>query len=239
MQSTALSAVSKINKEFLDNIPTGWYVPTEAKMTLSSSTTNAKTRIIDAAVHAIRAKGYSATTVDDLCRAAEVTKGGFFHHFDSKEQLAITAAQHFASTADHVFSTAPYRSLPDPLDRLLGYVDFRKAILQGDLPQFTCLLGTMVQETYDTHPAIREACNRCMQSHVEILESDIAEAMQLHGIGGSSTLTARSLALYTQAVLQGAFVLAKAEHGPAVAAACLDHLRLYLVMLFVNPARPS
>ena len=45
--------------------------------------------------------------------------------------------------------------------------------------------------------------------------------------------TEESLALYMQAVIQGAFILAKAEGGPeVVAAACLDHLRRYLEMLF-------
>jgi TetR/AcrR family transcriptional repressor of nem operon len=204
-------------------------------MTLLNTQSNAKTKLLDAAVLVIRAKGYSATTVDDLCRAAEVTKGGFFHHFESKEQLAVSAAVHFASRAEDMFATAPYRRLPDPLDRLLGYVDFRKAILQGELPEYTCMLGTMVQETYETHPAIREACNRCIQEHVQVLESDISEAMRIHGIGGRSTWTARSLALYTQAVIQGAFILAKAEHGAAVAASSFDHLRLYLVMLFIQP----
>jgi TetR/AcrR family transcriptional repressor of nem operon len=200
--------------------------------------TTVKTRLLDAAVGVIRAKGYSAATVDDICQRAGVTKGGFFHHFDSKEDLALSAAGHFSSNAESLFSTAPYRSLPDPLDRLLGYVDFRKAILQGELPEYTCLLGTMVQEAYDTHPAIREACDRGISGNAAMLELDIAEAMRNYGIGPASSAhwTAQSLALYTQAVIQGAFILAKAKHGPEVAAACLDHLRLYLVMLFIQPA---
>jgi TetR/AcrR family transcriptional repressor of nem operon len=119
-----------------------------------------KTRILDAALRVIRAKGYSATTIDDICLAAGLTKGSFFHHFKSKEELALAAAGHFAAMADGLFAQAPYRALHDPLDRLLGYVDFRKAILQGSLPEFTCLLGTMVQETFESHPAIRDACDR-------------------------------------------------------------------------------
>jgi TetR/AcrR family transcriptional repressor of nem operon len=118
-----------------------------------------KTRMLDAAVQAIRAKGYSAMTIDDVCLAAGLTKGSFFHHFKSKEALALAAAGHFAAMADSLFAQAPYRALHDPLERLLGYVDFRMAILQGRLPEFTCLLGTMVQETFESHPAIREACD--------------------------------------------------------------------------------
>jgi TetR/AcrR family transcriptional repressor of nem operon len=117
-------------------------------------------------------------------------------------------------------------------------VEFRKAILQGDLPEFTCLAGTMVQEAYETHPAIREACERSISGHAATLEADIEEAMRNSGLTGGRGLpwTAQSLALYTQAVIQGAFILAKAKRGPEVAAACLDHLRLYLVMLFTQTA---
>src|SRR5579863_1357954 len=97
----------------------------------------ARTKLLDAAMSVIRAKGYSATSVDELCQAAGVTKGAFFHHFKSKEELAVAAAGHFSAMADRLFSVAPYRHLSDPVDRLLGYVDFRKAILRGDLPDFT------------------------------------------------------------------------------------------------------
>ncbi len=192
----------------------------------------AKTKLLDAALSVIRSKGYSATTVDDLCQKAGVTKGGFFHHFKSKEDLAVSAAAHFSAMAQNLFSNAPYRNLPDPVDRLLAYVDFRKAILKGDLPQFTCLLGTMVQEAYDTHPPIRAACEKYICEHAGMLEADIDEAIRKYGI--NAEWSAGSLALYMQAVIQGSFILAKAKHGPEVAAACLDHLRRYLEMLFTK-----
>jgi TetR/AcrR family transcriptional regulator, transcriptional repressor for nem operon len=198
-----------------------------------STQMNTKTRLLAAALDIIRAKGYSAATVDDICQAAGVTKGGFFHHFESKEALAVGAAAHFSAMADALFATAPYHDPSDPLDRLLAYVDFRKAILRGDLPDFTCLLGTMVQEAYDTHPPIREACDRYIRSHAATLEPDIRAAMGTYGVQGE--WTAASLALYTQAVIQGAFILAKAAHAAQAAADCLDHLRRYLEMLFVRP----
>ena len=138
---------------------------------------DARTKLLDAALAVIRGKGYSATSVDELCQAAGVTKGAFFHHFRSKEDLAVAAAAHFGTMAEGVFAAAPYRGLDDPLDRLLGYVDFRREILQGELPDYTCLLGTMVQEAYGTHPAIRAACEREITGHALTLEADIAAAM--------------------------------------------------------------
>ena len=200
-----------------------------------------KTKFLDAALHVIRAKGYTATRIEDVCEAAGLTKGSFFHHFKSKEELALAAAEHWSVVTSGAFASAPYRALADPLDRLLAYVDFRKAILQGELPEFTCLAGTMVQEIYETHPAIREACDKSISEHAATLESDIAEAMRKYGpnSGPKSDIdaqwSAKSLALYTQAVIQGAFILAKAKHGPDVAAACIDHLHRYIELLFVQP----
>src|SRR5277367_542929 len=192
-----------------------------------------KTKFLDAALHVIRYKGYTATRVEDICEAAQLTKGSFFHHFDTKEDLALAAAEYWGAMTSALFEVAPYRAVPDPLGRLLAYVDFRKAIMQGELPEFTCLVGTMVQEVYATHPAIRVACDKSISEHAATLEADIAECMHKYDVQGD--WTAASLALYTQAAIQGAFILAKAKGGPAVAADCIDHLRHYLELLFAEP----
>ena len=211
-----------------DNIPTGWYV--KDAMTKSTKKQSAKTKILMAALSVIRAKGYAATSVDDLCSFAGVTKGAFFHHFKSKDELAVAAADFWSETTGTLFETAPYHAHPDPLERVLGYIDFRKSILQGKPPEFTCLVGTMVQEIYESHDAIRAACERSISSHAAKIEVDIAAAKLERGI--KATWTASSLALHTQAVLQGAFILAKAKGGPKAAADSIDHLRRYVKFLF-------
>jgi TetR/AcrR family transcriptional repressor of nem operon len=109
-------------------------------------------------------------------------------------------------------------------------VDFRKTLLQGELAEFTCLVGTMVQVVSDTNPSIRDARNKSICSHASTIEVDIAEAMQKYGI--EADWAAEGLARYTQAVLQGTFVLAKAKGSPKVAVACVDHLHRYIEMLF-------
>jgi len=189
-----------------------------------------KRKLLEAALHLIRSKGYTATRVEDVCEAAGLTKGSFFHHFKSKEELALAAAEYWNLMTGQLFRGAEYHALADPVDRLLAYVDFRKALLKGELPEFTCLVGTMVQEVYETHPELREACEGSIWGHAATLEPDIAEAMRVYGVQGE--WTARSLALHTQAVIQGSLILAKAHGGPEVAAESIDHLRRYLEGLF-------
>ena len=199
----------------------------------ASATSLAK--LLDAAVHLIRSRGYSAARVEDICAEAGLTKGAFFHHFPSKEACAVAAAAHFAANADAVFEAAPYSRLTDPRARVLGYVAFRKAILQGELPQFTCLLGTMVQEAYETHPAIRTVCDRYIGEHAARVEADLAEAKALYA--SDADWNPKGAAQFSQAVLQGAFILAKAQHQPRVAADCLDHLGRYFETLL--PAKAA
>ena len=50
-----------------------------------------KRKLVDAGVNLMRSRGFNATTVDDVCAAAGVTKGGFFHYFKSKDNLAAAA----------------------------------------------------------------------------------------------------------------------------------------------------
>jgi TetR/AcrR family transcriptional repressor of nem operon len=193
-----------------------------------------KSKLLDAALHAIRAKGYAATTVDDICHEAGVTKGSFFHHFKSKDELALDAVAHWGAMTDGFFAAAAYHEASDPLDRLLGYVDFRGEILTGELPDYTCLLGTLVQETYDTHPAIRAACDKSLTSHVAVLTRDIEAAKKRHA--PRARWSAESVGYFIQSVLQGSFVFAKAKQSPEVVRENLEHLRRYLGTLFTQPS---
>ncbi len=201
---------------------------------------DAKSKLLDAALAIIRAKGYSATSVNDLCAAAGVTKGAFFHHFASKDDLGVAAAEYWSETTGDLFAHAPYHEPADPAERVLAYVDFRKTLLQGEVADFTCLAGTILQEAYATHPSVRDACDTCISDHAATVEEDIAAALRARNL--DPDWSAESLALFTQAVLQGAFIMAKAKQGPDVAADCLDHLRRYLEGIFAEPgprAKPA
>jgi len=91
----------------------------------------------------------------------------------------------------------------------------------------------MVQEAYDSHPAIRETCETYIVRHASRVGEAIAAAKALYS--PNAPWSAESLGLYTQAVLQGSFILAKAKGGPEVARDCVAHLRRYILQLFHRP----
>jgi TetR/AcrR family transcriptional regulator, transcriptional repressor for nem operon len=152
--------------------------------------------------------------------------------------LGLAAAQHWNDSTGALFANAPYQQVADPRDRLLAYIDFRAALAVGELPDISCLLGTMVQETYTTHPAIREACREGIEGHAATLVATIAAAKARHA--PRAKWTPESLALFTQAVLQGAFVVAKAAGEAQAAAPLIAHLRAYVQgLLPLQPPAPT
>lgn len=201
-----------------------------ASRTTVSPPVGAREKLLDAALRLIRQRGYGATSIDALCADVGVTKGAFFHHFKSKEALGVAAAAYWSQTTDQLFAGAPYHDHSDPLDRVLAYIDFRTELLDGPLEAITCLVGTMVQESYQSSDAIRAACNASISGHAATLEADIAEAAEKYGI--VDNVQPASLALHTQAVLQGAFILAKAKGDSSIARESTAHLKRYIEMLF-------
>ena len=192
---------------------------------------SARVRLLGAALKLVREQGYDATSVDSLCGAAGVTKGAFFHHFASKEELGVAATQFWTQVTSQVFAQADYHRFEDPLDQLIGYVDFRIQLLEGrSLAECTCLLGTMAQEKFESSPAIRDACFEGIHIHATEVAKMIAAAKMRHA--PQATWGVESLALYTQSVIQGAFVLAKAKNDVALAADMIRHLRRYIELLF-------
>src|SRR6201994_197443 len=105
-----------------------------------------KRKLLDAGVELIRTRGYNGTTVEDICKAAGVTKGGFFHYFESKDDLADTALATFDEARTELYREAPFRKLADPLERISGRLDFERALILDMGKTKGCLAGMLAQE---------------------------------------------------------------------------------------------
>jgi TetR/AcrR family transcriptional repressor of nem operon len=203
-----------------------------ASQTKTEPKIGARTKLLDAAIKLVRQNGFSATSVDQLCAEAGVTKGAFFHHFASKDALGAAAADHWTETSSALFMEADYNRHDDPLDRYFGYLDFRKTLAVGEVAEFTCYVGTSLQECYGSSDDIRDAAYQSIANHSERLAADLDAAIAKYG--APEGVTGISLGLYTQAALQGAFILAKGVGSAQPVHDAITHLRRYVLMLFIR-----
>jgi TetR/AcrR family transcriptional repressor of nem operon len=187
-------------------------------------------KLLDAAQELMLAKGYTATSVDEVCESAGLTKGSFFHYFEGKEHLGRVLAERFFSARQQMFDSAPFRQKKDPLDRVFGYLDFLAEMSRTPQAVRGCLLGTFVQELSETHPSIRSVCADCFNSQANKLKQDLDEAKAKYA--PNARWDSQSLAEHLIAVVQGAIILAKAKQDHKVFEQSLAHFRHYLTSLF-------
>ena len=185
-----------------------------------------KQELLAAAQELMLTKGYTASSVDEVCTLAGLTKGSFFHYFESKEDLGMALAERFHAAMREGIQSAPFLQMSDPLDRVLGYVDLLIAKSHNPRLARGCLLGTFVQELSETHPKIRDACAACFDEQADWLTAELEEAKARHT--PHATWSSRSVAEHLIAVAQGALILAKAQCDAKVFEESLEHYKEYL-----------
>src|SRR5436190_6027470 len=77
-----------------------------------------KRRLIEAAIRLMLRQGFSATTVDQVCAEAGLTKGSFFHYFKSKDEVGEDVLDYFFEQQQQQFAGAKFSTLCDTLEKL-------------------------------------------------------------------------------------------------------------------------
>lgn len=119
-----------------------------------------------------------------------------------------------------MFAAHDYNMKADPLDRVFAYLDLRRSFLDMPLPDFSCVAGTTVQETFQTYPAIRAAADESLRSGAAHVQAHLAAALTAHPVPGVS---AQGIALQFQVAVQSGIVVAKVFDDSAAERAAFDH----------------
>ncbi len=182
--------------------------PTGRFIIAPMSPETSRSRLIREAKTLMLVKGYSRTTVDQVCRAAAVSKGSFYHFFRSKEQLGLAVLEDYFASGLQPLMNGPFLQIADPIQRALALIEHAEAISQQIWSE-GCLLGSFAVDLAETSPEIREqVSNRFLH-----LERGFAQIFEAAGLGkaGDDTPGPNELAGHLIAVIQGSIVLAKAH----------------------------
>jgi TetR/AcrR family transcriptional repressor of nem operon len=196
--------------------------------------TATRTRILDAAQTLVLQQGYAGTSVDDVIDAAGTTKGGFFHHFPSKQDLARALVERYAAedtaVLNELFSRAE-RMSRDPLQQLLLFVALQEESaeeLAQDDPG--CLFASFCYERDLFDPATREVIAHALREWRERTRAKLDEVVERYPPRLAVDLDA--LADQGVALYEGAYVLSRALGEPDILKGQLRHFRTYLELLF-------
>jgi TetR/AcrR family transcriptional repressor of nem operon len=189
----------------------------------------AREKLLETAQQLMLAKGYTATSVEEICEAASLTKGSFFHYFPSKEELGKAVLDRFVATMSQAIQNAPFMKKSDPLQRLYGHVDFMIDVSKDPARSSGCLLGNFAQVLTDTHPEIRSQCAAHFRLWADMLKQELDAAKRAYKVKGLDTC---SLADHFIALFEGSLMLAKTRRDLDVIANNLFHFKKYLKSIF-------
>jgi TetR/AcrR family transcriptional repressor of nem operon len=176
---------------------------------------NTRRRIVSAAAAEFRKQGIVATGLNDLMLAAGLTHGGFYRHFDSKEQLVAEAtdkalAELIKRIAEAAGSAGRTRSRAR--GGLAAAVGEYLSLQHRDAPRDGCPLAAMGSELARASAKTRETATAGFQKLVEILASEFR---------GIKPDRAKKRALVAAATLVGALTISRIVVDPILSKAIL------------------
>jgi TetR/AcrR family transcriptional regulator, transcriptional repressor for nem operon len=174
-------------------------------------------RIIDAAGALFRAKGFGGVGVADIMRAADLTHGGFYGHFSSKDDLVAQASKHAMARAatnwERVVADAP----DTPFAALLKHYLSER---HRDDPGKGCVFAALAADASRSGKVVRNAFAEGLEPLLDILTDAIPDR---------SKAARRRKAVAAMAALVGALGLARATEGAPLSDEILDAARRELL----------
>lgn len=183
-------------------------------------------RILVAAERLVIDDGYAATSLDDVIREAGTSKGAFFHHFESKLDLARSLVERYA-TADIAHLDGALAQLDGlaPGTRLVAFLRiFEDTADELMSAQSSCLYAALLAERQLVQEATREPIRRAALAWRTQLSAIIGDALPEGDVDGID-IDPDALADHVFVTFEGAFILCRTMQDPGHMKAQLRVLR--------------
>ncbi len=187
-----------------------------------------KEKIMENAYTLILEKGYPATTVDEICRTAGVSKGSFFHYFKTKEELGVAVLRWYYQRALHIVGQGPFLEEKDPMKRLFLFLDHTDSVA-WELWNKGCLLGSFASYLAGIGPQLAEQVSALFNELVRHL-TPLFEPVALKTAAENGP-TAVELSEQFLNVIEGSIVLARAYNDWTHVPTALNNFRRYLKLI--------
>jgi len=188
-----------------------------------------KRKLVDATLRLMLQQGFAATTVDQICVEAQLTKGSFFHHFESKEAIGLAAVDAWAAFGTDLYSAAWKDPELDPLEQLHRIFEILIGFNLRDEPCL-CMVGMMSQEMALKNPMMRAVCERHLIVWTEMVARMLSAAKALHP--PVIDFDPKAVAWFLNSLWQGSMLIGKTRQSPEMVIANIRQARFYVDSLF-------
>ena len=190
-------------------------------------TSDARERLLGATAELMLTRGYSALGVADICAAADVRKGSFYHFFDSKQALTIEVLEDYWAGQRSQWEELLLGE-DSPLERL-GRLLAAQSQAQCDAKAYTgavngCLIGNLALELSTRDHVVQAKLNAIFDEQITLVEGVLHEAANAGEIPFASHELARSVIAH----LEGMVLFAKVSNDPQVLAPLFPQVKLLL-----------
>jgi TetR/AcrR family transcriptional regulator, transcriptional repressor for nem operon len=194
-------------------------------------------KLLSATVQLMLKQGFAATSVDQICAAAKLTKGSFFHHFASKEAIGKAAVEWWGNFGTALYAEAWKDAKADPLTQLHRMFDIMHGFTLRVDQVCTCMVGMMSQELAQTHPAMRVECAHQLDVWAGHVARLLRAAKKAHR--PRQPFDPDRVAWFLQSIWQGSMLMAKTKQQPAMIRSNLKLARDFVDALFQPTTKTS
>ena len=152
---------------------------------------DSRQEILRTAARLFQQRGYDATSMNDVAAALKLSKGGLYHHFQSKDEILFEIMNHAMEiTEDRVL--APVRGITDPEARLRALIRLHiEVVLSPQDREIT----VMLHENHPLPPGLRKRINARKKEYIHCVEGLMAEVQRARQARGTVSPRAAAFAL--------------------------------------------
>jgi len=193
-----------------------------------------RTKILDVAQDSVLAKGFNATSIDEIVAGANITKSGFFYHFKDKNALARALIDRHIEVEDNLFDDLLGRARElseDPLQAALIGMKLLAELIE-DMPggHPGCVVATAVYQDRLFDKDVHDANRRAVLGWRTRFQAVFEEIAAVYPVNDDVDLD--HVADMVSGVVEGGIIMSRAVGDPSITSQQVMLLRSYIKLLF-------
>lgn len=182
-----------------------------------------KQYIIEKTAPLFNRKGYAGTSMSDITEATGLTKGSIYGNFENKDAVALAAFDFNLQKVNSIFR-ASIAAEESYTGKLLAFAKVYDSFLHPPFPDGGCPVLNTATEADDTHPQLKEAVSKAVDSWRKLVTGIIKKGMEQGEF--SPTVHPDNAAISIIALLEGGIMIAKLTGKLHYKKAISDAIRL-------------